>query len=405
MSGRIVWVTGLGAVTGAGVGTAPLLDALRAGRSSVCPLPELDGLPAAPAPDPPRDRRARHLERSAALFLAAAQEAWRDAGLGDEGAAVSDPARWGVIEGSSLGPLADALETLRARLASGDGALRPSGLVRFMTGAGGAALAHCHRLRGPVLHVSAGSVSAACAIGEAFQKIAAGLADVVVAGGAECPLQRDVIEHFRLAGILATPIDGELACRPFDARRTGTVLGEGAGVLVLEDAGHAARRGARPRAVVSGFGLTCEAFSMISPEPGGAGVAESVRAALGARPPDAIGWIKAHGTGTKLNDAAEVRGIASVFGTRLGEVPLTSLKPALGHALGASGAVEAVAALLALEAGFVPPTLGTERLDPELPPCRVALSAEPSDAREALLLSESFGGRCAALAVRRPPAA
>ncbi len=405
MSGRMVWVTGLGAVTGAGVGTAPLLDALRAGRSSVRPVAELGGLPAARAPDPPRDRRARHLERSAALFLAAAQEAWRDAGLGDEGAAVSDPARCGVIEGSSLGPLADALETLRARLATGDGALRPSGLVRFMTGAGGAALAHCHRLRGPVLHLSAGSVSAACAIGEAFQKIAAGLADVVVAGGAECPLQRDVIEHFRLAGILATPIDGESACRPFDARRTGTVLGEGAGVLVLEDAGHAARRGARPRAVVSGFGLTCEAFSMISPEPGGAGVAESVRAALGARPPDAIGWIKAHGTGTKLNDAAEVRGIASVFGTRLGEVPLTSLKPALGHALGASGAVEAVAALLALEAGFVPPTLGTESLDPELPPCRVALSAEPSDAREALLLSESFGGRCAALAVRRPPAA
>ena len=402
MSGRMVWVTGLGAVTGAGVGTAPLLDALRAGRSSVRPVAELDGLPAARAPDPPRDRRARHLERSAALFLAAAEEAWHDAALGDE---VPDPARYGVIEGSSLGPLADVLETLRARLATGDVALRPSGLVRFMTGAGGAALAHCHRLRGPVLHVSAGSVSAACAIGEAFQKIAAGLADVVVAGGAECPLQRDVIEHFRLAGILATPVDGESACRPFDERRTGTVLGEGAGVLVLEDAEHAAGRGARPRAVVSGFGLTCEAFSMISPEPGGAGVAESVRAALGARPPDAIGWIKAHGTGTKLNDAAEVRGIASVFGTRLGEVPITSLKPALGHALGASGAVEAVAGILALECGFVPPTLGTERLDPELPPCRVALRAEPSDAREVLLLSESFGGRCAALAVRRPAAA
>ena len=402
MSGRMVWVTGLGAVRGAGVGTAPLLDALRAGRSSVRPVAELDGLPAARAPDPPRDRRARHLERSAALFLAAAEEAWHDAGLGDE---VPDPARYGVIEGSSLGPLADVLETLRARLATGDVALRPSGLVRFMTGAGGAALAHCHRLRGPVLHVSAGSVSAACAIGEAFQKIAAGLADVVVAGGAECPLQRDVIEHFRLAGILATPVDGESACRPFDERRTGTVLGEGAGVLVLEDAEHAAGRGARPRAVVSGFGLTCEAFSMISPEPGGAGVAESVRAALGARPPDAIGWIKAHGTGTKLNDAAEVRGIASVFGTRLGEVPITSLKPALGHALGASGAVEAVAGILALECGFVPPTLGTERLDPELPPCRVALRAEPSDAREVLLLSESFGGRCAALAVRRPAAA
>jgi 3-oxoacyl-[acyl-carrier-protein] synthase II len=402
MSGRMVWVTGLGAVTGAGVGAAPLLDALRAGWSGVRPLPELDGLPAVPAPDPPRARRARYLERSAALFLAAAEEAWRDAGLGEE---VPDPARYGVIEGSSLGPLADALDTLRARLATGDGVLRPSGLVRFMTGAGGAALAHCHRLRGPVLHVSAGSVSAACAIGEAFQKIAAGLADVVVAGGAECPLQRDVIEHFRLAGILATPVNGEVACRPFDARRAGTVLGEGAGVLVLEDAGHAARRGARPRAVVSGFGLTCEAYSMVSPEPGGAGVAESVRAALGARSPGSIGWIKTHGTGTKLNDAAEVRGIASVFGRRLTEVPLTSLKPALGHALGASGAVEAVAGLLALEGGFVPPTLGTESADPELPPCRIALTAEPSDAREALFLSESFGGRCAALAVRRPAGA
>jgi 3-oxoacyl-[acyl-carrier-protein] synthase II len=296
------------------------------------------------------------------------------------------------------------LETLRARLATGDEA-RPAGLVRFMTGAGGAALAHCHRLRGPVLHVSAGSVSAACAIGEAFQKIAAGLADVVVAGGAECPLQRDVIEHFRLAGILAAPRDAGWACRPFDARRSGTVLGEGAGVLVLEEAGHAARRGARPRAVVGGFGLTCEAFSMISPEPGGTGVAEAVRAALGACSAEEIGWIKAHGTGTKLNDAAEVRGVARVFGARLCEVPLTSLKPALGHALGASGAVEAVAALLALESGFVPPTLGTERADPALPPCRIALSAEPSDARAALLLSESFGGRCAALVVRRPAAA
>src|SRR5207247_9936087 len=132
-----------------------------AGGWSGCPRPGLDGRPAAPAPDPPRDRRARHLERSAALFLAAAQEAWRDAGLGDEGAAVSDPARWGVIEGSSLGPLADALETLRARLATGDAAPRPSGLLRFMTGAGGAALAHCPRRRGPVPHVSAVRVTAA----------------------------------------------------------------------------------------------------------------------------------------------------------------------------------------------------------------------------------------------------
>src|SRR5207247_11197807 len=113
--------------------------------------------------------------------------------------------------------------------------------------------------------------------------------------------------------------------------------------MVVVSGAHEAGCDAMPRSVGLGFGLTCEAFVMISPEPGGAGVAESVRAALGARPPDAIGWIKAHGTGTKLNDAAEVRGIASVFGTRLGEVPITALKPGLGHALGARGAVEGAA--------------------------------------------------------------
>ena len=399
MSGREVWVTGIGAVTAAGVGTGALVDSLAGGRSCVLPQPDLDGLVAGRAPDPPRQRAARHLERSAALFLTAAEEAWHDAGLGD---AVPDPARCGVIEGSSLGPLADVLEALRAHVAAGEGAaLRPTGLVRFMTGAGGAAVAHLHHLQGPVFHVAAGSISAAAAIGEGFHKIAAGQADVVVAGGAECPLQRDVIEHFRAAGILAGPGDDGTVCRPFDARRCGTVLGEGAGVLVLEEASHARARGVPPKAIVTGFGLTCEAFSMIAPDPSGAGVAASVRAALSEVPHGEVDWVKAHGTGTKLNDAAESRGLALVFGPRLRDIPLTSLKPLLGHCLGASGAVEAAAVVLALTHGFVPPTLGTERVDPALPECRVATTPERCDARHALLIAESFGGRCAALTLSR----
>jgi 3-oxoacyl-[acyl-carrier-protein] synthase II len=400
MTERAVWVTGLGAVTAAGAGAGRLLDVLLAERTAVHSLPDLGGLPAGRAPNSPQSAATRRLDRSAALFLFAAEEAWQDAGLPHD---ASDLGRCGLIEGSCLGPLADVLRALRARVAeNGKAALRPTGLVRFMTGAGGAAFADRHGVLGPVFHLSAGSVSSTYAIVEALQKITAGLRDVVVAGGAECPLQPDVIEHFRVAGVLAAPRNGDPVCCPFDARRSGTVLGEGAGVLVLEAADHAARRGARPRAIVSGFGLSRETYSMIRPDPSGTGVAEAAHAALDGVPLEEIGWIKTHGTGTKINDAAECHGLAALFGDRLPGTPISSLKPMLGHCLGASGAVEAVAALLALERGVVPPTLGTSQIDPALPACTVATRVESSSTRRALLLAESFAGRCAAVTVSTP---
>jgi 3-oxoacyl-(acyl-carrier-protein) synthase len=314
--------------------------------------------------------------------------------------AVLDADRFAIIEGSSLGPTAELLTLYRERLVAGEAARhRPSMLIKLMTGAGGAALAQRLGAHGAVLHLSAGSVSATCAIGEAFQRIATGAADVVLAGGAECPLHPEILAVFRAAGILAHA-HGE-ACRPFDARRRGTVLGEGAGALVLESEAHARARGAQPRAIVTGFGLRCEAHSMTAPDPDGAGVAAAVRAALpdGAR---RIGWIKSHGTGTQMNDAAECRGLGTVFGSLLRDLPITSLKPALGHCLGASGAVEAVAALLALEGGYVPATIGLDQPDPELADLRFATRVETSDARGVLMVSESFGGRCAALSFERP---
>src|SRR6185295_10441063 len=152
----------------------------------------------------------------------------------------------------------------------------------------------------------------------------------VVAGGAECPLHPEVLASFKAAGILGSSDPGDAPCRPFDRRRTGTVLGEGGGVLILERPTHALRRGAAPRAVVSGVGMSCESFSMISPDPAGAGVARAARVALGSRAPSEVGWIKSHGTGTRLNDAAECRGLAKLLGKRLAEVPLTSFKPSLG---------------------------------------------------------------------------
>jgi 3-oxoacyl-(acyl-carrier-protein) synthase len=399
VKGRAVWVTGRGAVTAAGAGAARLLEALLGERSAVHELSDLDGLPAGRVELPSGGPGSRRLDRSAALFLAAAEEAWRDADLPDD---AIDLGRCGLIEGSCLGPLADALMAVGCgAVEAGRPPIRPTDLVRFMPGAGGSAFAHGHRLRGPVLYLSAGSVSSSYAIVEALEKITGGFLDVVVAGGAECPLHPEVIESFRVAGVLAAPRDGDPVCCPFDDRRTGTVLGEGAGVLVLEAAEHATRRGARPRGLVTGFGLSRETYSMIRPEPGGTGVTEAGRTALAGLPLEEVGWIKAHGTGTKINDAAECRGLAALFGTRLQGTPITSLKPMLGHCLGASGAVETVAALLALEVGMIPPTLGTGRVDPALPTCTVATRAERSGRNGALILAESFAGRCAAVAVRR----
>ncbi|HEU5303908.1 MAG TPA: beta-ketoacyl synthase N-terminal-like domain-containing protein [Gemmatimonadales bacterium] len=403
MTGEGVWVTGIGAISTAGLGAAALGRLIMLGRTGVRPMPHLGCFPAAPAEPPPSHAAARHLDRSARFFLHAAEEAWQDAGLqaGDH-----EPARCAVLEGSSLGPLADLLAEHTEQLARpARRTARPSRLIRYMSGAGGAAFAQLHEVRGPVFHLSAGSVSAACAIAEGVAKVVTGGMDVVVAGGAECPLHPDVLASFAAAGILGSDKCGGAPCRPFDRLRSGTVLGEGAGALILESPGHARRRGARPRAIVAGIGMSCESYSMTSPDPAGAGVAVAAQAALGNRPPGSVGWIKTHGTGTRLNDAAECRGLARVFGELLIEIPLTSLKPAVGHCLGASAAVEAVAAVLALELGLVPPTLGSEESDPELPPHRLALSAHPSRSASALLLAESFGGRCAALVLRRAVAA
>jgi 3-oxoacyl-(acyl-carrier-protein) synthase len=391
-------VTGIGAVSAAGAGREALRRVMSEGRSAV-QADVVSGFPAGQAPDPVPCGDTRRMDRGAALFLAAAEEAWQDAGLVD---GALDPSRCGVYEGSSLGPMAGIVEALRAQEIVGErSAPRPTDLLRFMTGAGGATLARRHQLKGSVLCVSAGSVSAMCAIGEASVHIAAGRADVMVAGGFECPLQQDIVARFRAAGVLSDPRHGEPACRPFDERRAGTVLGEGAGVLILEAADHARRRGAQPRAGVAGFGLVCEAGSMTGPAPDGSGVAAAAREALEGMPLDRLGWIKAHGTGTRPNDAAECEGLATVFGSRLPEFPLASLKPTLGHSLGASGGVEAVAALLAMEGGFIPATLGTERIDPRLPPCRVVMRPEATVAELVLLLAESFGGRCAALVLGR----
>ena len=392
--GEDVWVTGIGAVSAAGVGVPALRSLLVDGRSAVGRLPPPSPWSAGVSPTPAPSRMTRRLERSAGLFATAAEEAWQGAGLG---AAPPVPARCDVLEGSSLGPLAEMVATARSRPGR-DWVGHPSHLVRFMTGAGGAAFAHEHGIEGAVLHLSAGSVSAAVAIIEAVERLRAGRSDVVVAGGAECPIEETVMASFAAGGVLADPNAG--GCRPFDVARTGTVLGEGAGALVLEHERHARRRGAAPLAVILGAGWCCESYGLVGPDPRGRGVTAAAREAVRHLSPSSLGWIKAHGTGTRLNDAAECLGLLALLGSGLADVPLTSLKPALGHSLGACAAVETVAAIVALREGIVPATLNTRHIDPALPQCTVALEPMALRGSAALLLAESFGGRCAAWTIR-----
>jgi 3-oxoacyl-[acyl-carrier-protein] synthase II len=394
-----VAITGVGAVSAAGVGARALIDLVLDGRSGVRPDAALGGLPTGAAPEPPPDRRTRRLDRAARFFVAAGDEAWADAGLPAE---PEDGDRYAVIEGSSLGPLGDMLSEHQAFLERGDARPpSPLTLIRYTPGAGGSLLAHEHHVHGPVFDLSAGSVSAMVAIGEAYSKVASGAVDVALTGGAECPLQRDVAAAFLASGILARDNGTPAACRPFDHHRAGTVLGEGAGALVLESEEHALARGARIHALVTGFGMACETTSATAPDPEGTGVVAAARQALGETGAREIAWVKTHGTGTRLNDTAECRGLARLLGARVAEVPLTSLKGAVGHAMGASGGIESVAATLALGRGLVPPSCGTEEVDPELGPCRIAMRAERSAAGRVLLLGEGFGGRCAALVLER----
>ena len=388
---REVWITGVGVISAAGIGTARLAAALECGVSALSEEPAVQGW-TGHAPDPPASRTARRLDRSARFFLCAGEEAWRDSGLDHT---TLDPERVAVLEGSSLGPLSDLLLDLRA----GRGA-RASSLIRCMTGAGGSVLAQQLRVTGPVLHLSAGSVSAACAIADGWNRVRSGEIDIAVVGGSECPLAPEVLQSFAAAGVLAHGTGQAALCRPFDAGRTGTALGEGAGVLILEDADHARRRKAHPRGILLGAATATEVSdSLVAPDPRGSGVQRAVARVLGPLAIERIGWVKAHGTGTRLNDAAEIRGLGAVFGRRMEEMPVTAFKPALGHTLGASGAVEAVAALLCLEAGFVPAILGLETIDPDLGALRIPRTRITAPPGPAVLLSQSFGGRCGALLV------
>jgi nodulation protein E len=392
-----VAVTGIGAVSALGLDAPSTWEGLAAGRVGIAPLRDWPcERPAHPlgaavtgfdAAGVLGKTRLPLLDRCAQFALAAAAEAVRQAAGGRDVAALDvDPRRAGVVFAAGLGhhTLEDAYRGFY-----GDGSPRVHPLVvpRAMPSAPASWLAMAHGLQGPAWAVASACASGTHAIGQAFQMVRSGGADLMLCGGAEASLTPGYLAAWEALRVLSP--DG---CRPFAADRNGLVLGEGAAVLVLESFGRARARGATILAEVLGTGCSADAGDITAPDARGA--AQAMQSALrdAELPASAVDHVNAHGTGTRLNDRCEADALAAVFGPRLRDVPVSSSKSMLGHCLNAGGALEALACVMALRHGLVPPTAGCTRLDPDIHLDVVPLVARPAALGVVQSNSFAFGG-------------
>ena len=412
MSNREVVVTGLGASTPLGGDVATTWSALLEGRSGITSLPEewheklpvhFAGLLAEEPSEKLERHRLRRLDRTQQLALITAKEAWADAGSPEV-----DPLRLGTVVSSGIGGILTTLNQYDTFREKGWKRVSPFTVPMLMPNSPAAAVALEFTARaGSHASVSA-CASSAEAIADGINLIRSGRADVVIAGGGEAAIHPLNIAAFAAMRALSTRHDDpQGASRPFDVNRDGFVMGEGAGMLVLESAEHAAARGARVYAVAAGAGYTCDAYDMVQPDPVGAGAARAISAAIadaGLRPSD-IAHINAHATSTPAGDVPETVAIRTALGDSAADaVAVTSTKSMTGHLLGGAGAVESIATVLSLHHGVIPATINVEEVDPGVVVDVVVDKPRelPADAVAALNDSFGFGGHNVALVFRRP---
>ncbi|MBE3591235.1 MAG: beta-ketoacyl-[acyl-carrier-protein] synthase family protein [Firmicutes bacterium] len=404
-SHRVV-ITGIGAVTPFGVGVEAFWEGLRSGRSAVRRLegPEWEALPTRIGAVVPEFDAAAHMDARAArrtarfgqFAVAAAREALRHAGLDLEREAEDA----GVVLGTAGGLFASGYQE-KLLEEKGPRRVDPLFVTRHGPHMAAARVARELGLRGPNTTINSACASGADAIGQALNLIRLGHAPVLLAGGSEAITHPVTIASLGIVGALSQRNEEpERASRPFDRDRDGFVLGEGAGVLVLESEEHARARGARILAELAGAGWSFDATDDTAPDAEGQALAmaRALRDA-GCRPED-VDWVKAHGTSTPLNDRTETAAIKLVFGEHARRVPVSSMKSMIGHAASASGAVEAVGAVLAMLHGTIPPTINYETPDPDCDLDYVPNAARPARLRTVLVNAFGLGGQNAALILR-----
>lgn len=408
MTQRRVAVTGGGVVSPLGQSLEDFHRSLIDARSGVRPLPaevaqgsgvQVGALVDWDAAAHFKDSEAANLDRVAQFALVAAGQAMAAARL-----EIDDPTRVGVYWGTGLGGSHTLEASYRQIYGKGEWRTRPLTVVMAMSNAAAAAVALRHALRGPFANFATACSSSAMALGEAARLIASGRADAMVAGGSEALLTPATLLAWQSLRTLAPadPADASASSKPFDKRRAGLVLGEGAAAFVLEDEARARARGAHIHALLTGYGNTCDAAHMSRPDRDGQvrAMREALREAR--LEPQAIGYINAHGTATAVGDVVESEAINAVFGGAAKEIPVSSTKSMHGHLLGGAGALEFAAALLALERGILPPTAFLEQPDPACALRHVALRAERvAPPRAVMSNSFAFGGSNVVLIAER----
>ncbi len=412
MTRRRVVVTGLGCVTAVGNDVPSTWQALTEGRSGGGPITHFD-----PAPFKVRfacevkgfdaslymDRK--EIKRSD-LFtqyaMAASVQAMTDAGLA--GTSAYDPEQFGVIIGSGIGGINTFEQQLFVYRDHGPGRISPFFVPMFIGDIAAGVVSMRFQAKGPNYGVVSACATSAHAIGEAFRTIQYGDADLMLAGGAEAAVSVMSVGGFANMGALSTRNESpETASRPFDATRDGFVLGEGAGVVVLEELEHALARGAAIHGEVIGYGATGDAYHLTGQPDAHEGLQRAMRRALrdGAVQPADVQYVNAHGTSTPLNDPNEIKAIKAVFGDHAAGLNISSTKSATGHTLGAAGGLEFIFTTLALREGVVPPTINLHQPDPECDLNCTPLTAVQRPMHVAISNSSGFGGHNVSLAVRR----
>ncbi len=409
---RRVVVTGMGAITPVGNDVATTWRSLIEGKSGTAPITKFDAssFPVKFAAEVkgfnPLDymdrKEAKRADQYTQYAVAAARQAMTSAGLVERNG--MDPDRIGVIIGSGIGGLKSFEEQHDVYRERGVGKISPFFIPMFIADIAAGIVSMMFNAKGPNYATVSACATSAHAIGDAYRTIQYGDADVMITGGAEATVTPMAIGGFANMKALSERNDSpETASRPFDATRDGFVMGEGAGILILEELEHALARGATIYAEIVGYGATGDAYHLTAPAPDGEGAQRAMKRALkdaGLEPKD-IQYINAHGTSTPANDFNETRAIKAVFGDQAKNVNVSSTKSATGHMLGAAGAVEAVVSAMVVGTGIIPPTINYQNPDPELNLNYTPNKSVERDVNAVLSNSFGFGGHNTTLAIKR----
>ena len=408
-SERVV-ITGLGAVTPIGNSIDEFWEAMKAGKSGVGPITKFDASEFVTTiaaevkefdPLPYMDRRdARKMDIFSQFAVAAAVQAARDAGLADGGV---DPERYGCILGIGIGGFETIETSYYSLIAKGPSRVAPMTIPKLIANIGPGNVSILLNAQGPCYSLATACASGTDALGDAARLLRAGEVDVVLSGGVEACITQLGIAGFNAIQALSSSFNDtpQAASRPFDKDRDGFVLGEGAGVMVLERLDHARRRGARIYGELIGYGITCDANHLTAPHPEGIGAMRAMRIALNdaGLAPEEVDYINAHGTSTPLNDPMETAAIKQVFGEHAYRLKLSSTKSMTGHCVGAAGGVEALACILAIRDQYLPPTINLEEPDPACDLDYVANTGVAAEVRVTVSNSLGFGGHNGVVAI------